>query len=173
MTRIRSNMMGIAVFLPMAGGFAGASAQEARVARPPPNEGAATAAQPPRGGGLVFEREVFAYPLRARRNPFQPLPVSTVEGPRFEELGLLGIIVHRDSRHSVVLIGTGPPSGRDGEEATGVFPLETYRLRLGDVIGSTRIVQIHERHVVVVMDGPEGPERRVLNVPLASEGKGP
>ena len=173
MTRIRSNMMGIAVFLPMAGGFAGASAQESPGARPPPNEGAAIAAQPPRGGGLVFEREVFAYPLRARRNPFQPLPVSTVEGPRFEELRLLGIIVHPDSRHSVVLIGTGPPSGRDGEEATGVFPLETYRLRLGDVIGSTRIVQIHERHVVVVMDGPEGPERRVLNVPLASEGKGP
>ena len=172
MTSIRSSIKVIAVFLPMAGGFTGASAQEAPAVGLPPNEAAPPAEPPPREGGLVFEREVFTYPLRARRNPFQPLPVSVAEGPRFEELGLLGIIHHRDPRGSVVLLGTGPPAGRDGVEATGVFPLETYRLRLGDVIGSTKIVQIHERHVVVELDGPEGSQRKVLHVPLASERKG-
>ena len=169
--RIRCSIKCIAVFLLMAGGSAGASAQEAPGAGLPPSEGPPPAAQPLREGGLVFEREMFTYPLRARRNPFQPLPVSVAEGPRFEELGLLGIIHHRDPRGSVVLLGARPPSGRDGEEATGVVPLATYRLRLGDVIGSTRIVQIHERHVVVEMDGPEGPQRKVLRVPLASEGR--
>ena len=171
MTRNRSSMMGISVSLLLAGGFDGPSTQKAIVTLPP-DEGELPAAQSSRGGGLVFEREVFTYPSRARRNPFQPLPVSVAEGPRVEELGLLGIIHHRDPRVSVLLMGTGMPSGRDGAVTTGAFPLETYRLRLGDVIGSARVVEIHERHVVVETEGPEGPERRVLHVPLASERKG-
>ena len=130
------------------------------------------AAQRSRGGGLVYEREVFAYPSRTRRNPFQPLPLSVEEGPDIEELTLLGIIRHRNPRASVLLMGTGIPSGLDGAGTSETVPLVAYRLRLGDVIGGARVVEIHDRRAVLETEGPEGMQRRVLHVPLAGEGRG-
>lgn len=128
---------------------------------------------------LVFEREQFDYPGYERRNPFRPLVTSEAGGPRFEDLKLLGILVHEDPARSVVLFGVGDVALADVKEEsqvremrarTGSAGFETYRLRRGDVIGNTRIVEIHEERVVVEIEEFGLSERRVLDLPRADEG---
>ena len=99
-------------------------------AGPPAAPGAPTA--PPKvpvpEPKLVFDREVFSYGGNGRRDPFKPLIGKESLGPLFEDLKLKGIIYSNDPTRSIVLI-------QDGAK-------KLYRVRRGEVIGNSRVVEI-------------------------------
>jgi hypothetical protein len=68
---------------------------------------------------LVFEREVFSYPGRSRRDPFRPLTGD--EGPLFEDLSINVILYSPNPAESVVLLS----------DATN----RVYRVRRGETVG--------------------------------------
>jgi hypothetical protein len=82
---------------------------------------------------LVFEREVFDYAGRARRDPFRPLTSST-EGPLFTDLSLHMILFSEDPRSSVVAVSDAAK--------------KQYRLRRGDSVGNATVVDIRPARVV-------------------------
>lgn len=82
---------------------------------------------------LVFEREVFSYPGRSRRDPFQPLTGRNA-GPLFSELTLNMIIYSDDPARSVVSVTD--QSNRQ------------YRLRRGDSVGTATVIDIGQTRVV-------------------------
>ncbi len=114
---------------------------------------------------LVFDREVFAYPSFARRNPFKALVSGDDSGPRFEDIRLLGVIVSSDPRASVALFGVSEPGGG----RTGAI-VRTYRARLGDRLGNTRLLDIERRRVIVEVEEFGLTERRSLEVKRPGEG---
>jgi len=85
---------------------------------------------------LVFEREVFIYPLTNRRDPFSPLSVS--DGPRFEELTLRGIIYSPTPGRSVALLA-GPDN-------------RIYRVRRGETVGNARVLDVGPRRVLFAVN---------------------
>ena len=114
---------------------------------------------------LVFDREVFAYPDFGRRNPFKALVSGDENGPRFEDIRLLGVIVSSDPRASVALFGVSDPGGG----RTGPV-VKTYRARLGDRLGNTRLLEIRRREVTVEVEEFGLTERRSLEVKRPGEG---
>lgn len=110
---------------------ANASAQSGQGASPQPQRDTA-------GIQLVYEREVFSYRDGARRDPFHPLTDSDETGPRFEELTLQGILYSTGRGQSVASI----------VDATG----RVYRVRAGDVIGNSRVVEIGPLRVVLAVE---------------------
>jgi len=113
---------------------------------------------------LVFEREVFTYPAFERRNPFRPLTGVDAVGPRFEDLVLMGRILSSNPATSIALVGARPP-GTSGQQAA-----QTYRLRVGDVLGNTRILEIREQVVLVEVEEFGLRETRILEL---QRGTGP
>ncbi|HYC77032.1 MAG TPA: hypothetical protein VEI02_05330 [Planctomycetota bacterium] len=102
---------------------------------------------------LVFDREVFGYAGAGRRDPFTPLTGkgAAAMGPRFQDLKLTGVIyVPGDGRASVATV----------EDADG----KKYRVRRGDVVGNTRIVDIGARRVVVIVQNFGLERREVLDI---------
>lgn len=85
---------------------------------------------------LVYEREIFTYPIENRRDPFTPLtgPEGDGLGPRFEQLTLRGIIFSPTASRSVALLAD--PNGR------------IYRIRQGEIVGNAVIVAIEPLRVV-------------------------
>ncbi|HUF51264.1 MAG TPA: hypothetical protein VMN60_10545 [Longimicrobiales bacterium] len=118
-----------------------------RAQQPPAQQSADTAQAPVPAGStapapvvqandpkLVFEREVFSYPGRGRRDPFMPLTGSDA-GPLFSELKLHMILyVQSNPAESIVTL----------EDATK----KVHRLRRGDSIGTATIVDIGPTRVV-------------------------
>lgn len=96
----------------------------------PPAARAVTDASEPR---LVFEREVFDYPGRNRRDPFMPLTGRNA-GPLFTDLKLHMIIHSDDPRQSIV----------DVSDASK----KRFRLRRGDAVGNATVVDIQPTRVV-------------------------
>jgi hypothetical protein len=87
---------------------------------------------------LVFEREVFEYAGRARRDPFQPLTRS-IDGPLFTDIKLHMILYSEDPANSVVSVSDGSR--------------KQYRLRRGESVGNATIIDIGPSRVVFsVMD---------------------
>jgi hypothetical protein len=112
------------------------SAQQAgQPAQPPAAEQATTPAAEVR---LVYDREVFAYRAVGRRDPFRALTDDDELGPRFEQLSLRAIIYSTGVDSSVAMLGDG--SGR------------VYRVRVGDVIGNARVVEIGPMRVVMAVE---------------------
>jgi hypothetical protein len=118
---------------------------------------------PSRSDSLVFEREVFEYPNYDRRNPFAPLLSSAEGGPRFERLRLLGIVYSEDPRLSLVTL-------TDGDEEGERRP--SYRVRVGDRIGNSTVLEILPRSVVLEVDDFGLTERRVLKIRSRTQGQG-
>ncbi len=122
----------------------------------------------------ALARDIFNYVATGRRDPFLPVAVPTpLEGSSSLEAEVLGIISHTDPRLSVVVVRiararAGETDHSGGSRAGGAG--DTYRLRLGDRIGNTRVLAIHEHHVVVEVEGPAGIERRLLELPGARRG---
>jgi hypothetical protein len=108
---------------------------------------------------LVYDREVFAYPLYDRRNPFQPLTGQASVGPRFEDLVLMGQILASNPATSIALVGARLPGTRGGDA-----PSRTYRLRVGDVVGNMRVLEIRERSIVLEVEEFGVRETRVLEL---------
>ncbi len=106
---------------------------------------------------LVFEREIFHYPEFERRNPFQPL-TGDLDGPRFEELRLLGIIASSDPSRSVALLGL---TGGDGSQA--------YRVRTGEVVGNVRVMEIQPSRIMVEVEEFGVREQRIMELRRATD----
>jgi hypothetical protein len=82
---------------------------------------------------LVFEREVFNYEGRVRRDPFRPLTGAS-EGPLFADLRLHMILFSDDPGGSVVAVS-------DARK-------KQYRLRRGDSVGNATVIDIGPARVV-------------------------
>ncbi|MEZ4422873.1 MAG: hypothetical protein R3E98_05655 [Gemmatimonadota bacterium] len=113
------------------------------------------------GTELVFEREVFAYPSFARRNPFSPLVSGNDTEPRFEELVLLGVIYSTDPAASVALLSVDTQQGATAR---------TFRVRRGDRLGNTRVLQIQRTRVLVEVEEFGLTEQRALEVKRPGQG---
>jgi hypothetical protein len=89
----------------------------------------------PQGGEprLVFEREVFSYAGRGRRDPFVPL-TSSAEGPLFSDLRLHMIIFLDDPSQSMIMVS-------DASQ-------RRVRLRRGESIGNATVIDIGPTRVV-------------------------
>ncbi len=131
---------------------------------------------------LVFDREVFVYPAFERRNPFGQLVGANNGGPRFDALQLIGIIYSENADLSVALLSVGDVTSGDvdqnagGAEGEAAAPagqganFESFRVRRGDVLGNTRILEIQRMRVIVEVTEFGIADRRVLSLPRASEG---
>lgn len=105
-----------------------ASAQQAPAPEPPP----ATIVQG-NEPQLVFEREVFSYPGRARRDPFMPLTGQNA-GVLFADLKLHMILFDDNPARSIVAVSDAAN--------------KQYRLRRGDSVGNATVVDIGRTRVV-------------------------
>ena len=153
--RIARAIAGVAMLLCVFAAGAATSASAQSEDPPPPPD--TTQAE------LVFEREVYSYPSFDRRDPFEPL-VSGSEGePRFEDLGLLGVIYSTNPTESVALLGI---SLGDAQTEAG----NTFRVRRGDRIGNTRILAIQVDRVIVEVEEFGLTEQRSLVVERPGEG---
>ena len=121
---------------------------------------------------LSFEREVFAYPEYARRNPFAPLLAAQGGGPRFERIVLLGILYAADAANSIALFAEGSTTVVSDTEITVEVTGATYRLRVGDTVGNTTIREIQRHHVVVEVEEFGLTETRVMELPNRTAGQG-
>ncbi|MEX1258090.1 MAG: hypothetical protein WEG36_10785 [Gemmatimonadota bacterium] len=93
---------------------------------------------------LVYDREVFSYPGYDRRNPFRPLTGAASVGPRFEDLVLMGRIISSNPASSIALVGARQPGTQQGGA-----PERTYRLRVGDILGDIRLLEIRDQMVLL------------------------
>jgi hypothetical protein len=82
---------------------------------------------------LVFEREIFHYEGRVRRDPFRPL-TGSAEGPLFADLRLHMILFSEDPGGSVVAVSDAMK--------------KQYRLRRGDSVGNATVIDIGPARVV-------------------------
>ena len=127
---------------------------------------------PPPDTDLVMLREVFRYPDYARRNPFAPLLSADGGGPRFERLVLLGIVFSVDVQRSIVLFGEGSSVDPSSGALTVVPGGQTYRLRVGESIGNTTILEIHERRILVGVDEFGQSEQHTMELRRRTLGQG-
>lgn len=122
--------------------------------------------QTPRGP-LAFERDFFVYAASRGRNPFNP-PTESATAVQPTGLVLLGIVRATDpsgatdpsratdpTRAVVLLAATG---GGAGHSATG-GGARTFRLRLGEQVGSLRVVEVGAGRAVVAVREPGQRER--------------
>lgn len=124
---MRTDHMYVLALLALAGA-APASGQQAPAAAPPP----ATIVQG-NEPQLVFEREVFSYPGRARRDPFMPLTGQNA-GVLFADLKLHMILFDDNPARSIVAVSDAAN--------------KQYRLRRGDSVGNATVVDIGRTRVV-------------------------
>lgn len=121
---------------------------------------------PPDTTDLIFEREVFFYPQYERRNPFKSLVTGTENGPRFEEIRLIGVIFSPDPNRSVALFGPRASQG----EATQQSARRTYRARRGEQLGNVRILEIQQTHVVVEVEEFGLTEQHIMELQRPGQG---
>lgn len=121
--------------------------------------------QPTKPPELVFEREVFTYPSVARRNPFAPL-AGTEQGPRFEQLRLMGIMYDaKNPSASMAMIGTSTVrTSQDSTQVTITPRGQAFYLKVGQAAGSVRVVEIHQDSVVVEVAQFGITERKVMRM---------
>lgn len=100
---------------------------------------------------LVYEREVYSYPGDDRRDPFRPLTNANDIGPRFEALSLRGIIYSTGQGRSVALLA-------DGQD-------RVYRVRVGDVLGNSRVIEIGPLRVVLAVENFGTTRQEILELP--------
>lgn len=140
------------------GTFAIPGAVRAQEQTPPPAQAQQQATE------LVFEREVFTYPTFQRRNPFHALAGGTQGGPRFEELRLEGIIYSDDPSASVAVLGTSTVEYSDDASTVTVQPGRSWYLKVGQSIGTIRIVEIHREQVVVEVEEFGLTEQKIMQL---------
>lgn len=99
---------------------------------------------------LVYEREVYVYNGGGRRDPFEPLTGENQMGPRFEELELQGIIYSSAPGQSVALL--------TAQE-------RVHRVRVGDVVGNSRVIEISPTRVVMAVENFGSIRQEILEMP--------
>ncbi len=121
-----------------------AAVQSAQPVRPAPGKGAQAPAAPKAdvvqdSTHVAFDREVFAYVVGGRRDPFAS-PIETGEiRPLIADLRVTGIIFDARGRNSVAVM-------RD------MSTQEQYRVKTGDRLGRARVAQIKPQEVVMTID---------------------
>ena len=107
---------------------------------PDPQQSAARAPLPTRARDiqLVFEREVFHYPVENRRDPFRSLADQEHLGPLFDDLTLRMIIHSTQPGQSVALVADGAK--------------KVYRLHKGEIIGNATVLDINETRVLFAVE---------------------
>jgi hypothetical protein len=133
-------------------------AQVPQLPTPPPDPAQQPAPGPVEEPELIFEREVFAYPTFARRNPFAPLAVGDL---RFEQLTLTGIIYSPDPSASVAVLTTGTVTVAD-DGTVSASEGDAYNAKVGQRIGNTIIREIQRDRVIVDVEEFGLTERRTM-----------
>ena len=116
-----------------------AAASGAAAQQPAQPAGAAGVTGLPGDTALIYEREVFRYERGGRPDPFRSLLTNADLGVRVEDLTLLGVIWHPDPSQSVAVLAQRGAERR-------------LRARVGDRLGSIRILAIHQRSLDVVVE---------------------
>lgn len=112
----------------------------------------------PADTALVYEREVFRYQRGGRPDPFRSLLTHAELGVRSEDLTLLGVIHHPDPSQSVAVLAQRGADRR-------------VRARVGDRLGSIRIVAIRQRSIDIVVEEFGVARRETLEIrPLPERG---
>lgn len=106
---------------------------------------------------LIFEREVFTYPGRTRRDPFQPLTGQNA-GPLFDDLRLRIILFSDNPNESLATL----------VDASG----NRYRLRRGETVGNATIIDIGPTRVIFSVDDFGQRRQEVLELTATREGAG-
>lgn len=123
------------------------------------------------GRSLSFRREIFHYVTENRRDPFAPPGSLTTGIPTVGGVRLLGIVHHPDAALGVVLLEVLLLREEDDGGAPAPDPMSTgVRLRIGDSVGGTSVVEIHPDRVVVDIASSDGVVRRVLEVSSGERG---
>lgn len=161
--RVWGAVLGAVLLVPLA-----ASAQQGPAGQTPPPP--AAAAEPE--AELAFEREVFAYPAFARRNPFTPLLSSDEGGPRWEGMRLEGIVYDPDPRFSIAIVSSGRAGLRSqaAPVATASTVGEMARLRVGERWGNIRILEIRKNNVLIEVEEFGLTEQRTMRLPVRGVG---
>ncbi|MGH7553537.1 MAG: hypothetical protein ACREMQ_10985 [Longimicrobiales bacterium] len=140
--------------LVVSGAAAPVVAQQASSSQPParPVSAIVTRTEDPK---LIFEREIFTYPAENRRDPFKPLGNL---GPMFEDLKLRMIIYSRVPNQSVVVLADGAK--------------KTYRLRRGQTLGNTTVIEITPTRVIFVVEDYGNRRQEILDIRPNKETEG-
>ncbi len=91
-------------------------------------------------GTVTFYRETFSYPDERRRDPFLSLMASGELRPLISDLTLVGVIYDETGRNSVAILVDASAGG------------QTYRKKLGDVLGRMKITRISENSITLSVD---------------------
>ncbi len=91
-------------------------------------------------GSVTFYREAFAYDPNGRRDPFLSLMATGELRPMITDLTLVGIIYDESGKNSVAILV-------DASAAN-----QTYRKKVGDVLGRMKVAKITENSVTVNID---------------------
>ena len=91
-------------------------------------------------GSVTFYRETFTYPAEGRRDPFLSLMASGELRPLISDLTLVGVIYDETGRNSVAILVDASAGG------------QTYRKKLGDVLGRMKVVKISDNSITLNVD---------------------
>ncbi len=111
----------------------------------------AVAAQESSEPRIIYQREVFQYPRSGRPDPFRSLVGSGALGLRVEDLTLRGVVHDPDPRESVAIFTVAGTDRR-------------IRARVGDRIGTIRVLAIQPRRVEVLIEEFGVPRRETLEL---------
>jgi hypothetical protein len=89
---------------------------------------------------VTFYRETFSYGREGRRDPFVSLMANGELRPMLADLTLVGIIFDESGRNSVAILVDASPGG------------QTYRKKVGDMLGRIKVTRITDRDVTVNVD---------------------
>lgn len=109
---------------------------------------------------LLYEREVFEYSAAGRPDPFRSLLGDAELGVRVEDLTLRGIVYHSDPSQSVAVL---TQAGSD----------RRIRARVGERVGSLRIVAIQPDQVDIVVEELGVARRETLRIARPEDGDRP
>jgi hypothetical protein len=120
----------------------------AKTAAKAPAKAATKAAAQPAGSvtqagtktAVTFYRETFSYGREGRRDPFVSLMATGELRPMLADLTLVGIIFDESGRNSVAILVDASPGG------------QTYRKKVGDMLGRIKVTRITDRDVTVNVD---------------------
>ena len=108
---------------------------------------------------VIYEREVFQYPASGRPDPFRSLVNDAELGIRVEDLTLRGIVYHSDPSQSVAVLSQAGSERR-------------IRARVGERVGSLRILAIYPDRVELVVEELGVARRETLRIQRVEEPDG-
>ncbi len=91
-------------------------------------------------GTVTFYRETFVYEGQGRRDPFLSLMTTGELRPMISDLTLVGIIYDETGHNSVAVLVDASMGG------------QTYRKKVGDVLGRMKLVRISEKEITLNID---------------------